>query len=246
MLISYCSQRKNRFHQFYETFEHNLYQINKHENTEWIIVDCDSNDGIRDFMQKFIELNPISRVYYYIALDYKSYSIPVAKNFSARLSSGSYIFNLDVDNFIADITDTIMEKGEDIGVFCNVMRQGIYGRVGCSRNIFELAGGYDESFLPAGKHETDFRLRCSKLLGYNFEDITCSKPAILNSKEDTTLNMDSQMSWKMMNSENEYKMNLNLSNGNFHPNKKFTSCKFIKNFKDTVVLEEQEFNVNVK
>lgn len=62
MNISYCSQIKNRFHQFRETFDHNFDHIRNNNNTEWIIVDCDSNDGIREFMQDFI---PEDRVYYY-------------------------------------------------------------------------------------------------------------------------------------------------------------------------------------
>jgi len=238
MKISYCSQIKNRFHQFVKTFDHNFNHIQSHNNTEWIIVDCDSNDGIREFMQDFIS---IDRIYYYTTLDYKSYSIPVAKNFSARLSSGDYIFNLDVDNYIADTTEIIMEKGESVGLYCSTMKKGIYGRLGCSRNIFEKAGGYDESFLPAGKHDTDLRLRCTELLNYYFEDIVCKKSAILNSKEDTIKNMDSKLSWETMNSENECKMNNNLINRNFHPNKKFTSCQLIKNFKDTILLKEDLF-----
>jgi glycosyltransferase involved in cell wall biosynthesis len=244
MIISYCSQIKNRFHQFAETFEHNLEKIKKHENTEWIIVDCNSDDGVREFMQKFIESENISRIHYYLTLNYDQYSIPVAKNFSARLSSGDYIFNLDVDNFIADTTEVITEKG-DVGIYCNVTNQGLYGRLGFSRSVFEKVGGYDESFFPAGKHDTDIRLRC-ELLGYNFENVVCNKPALLNSKEDTIKNMNSELSWKKMNFENTCKMHGNLTRNIYCPNKKFTTCELIKNFKHNVLLEEHKFYANPK
>ena len=54
MLISYCSQIKNRFYQFKQTFYHNLEIIKNNKNTEWIIVDCDSSDDMSDFMNSLL------------------------------------------------------------------------------------------------------------------------------------------------------------------------------------------------
>jgi len=246
MKISFCSQIKNRFNQFSQTFAHNLDKINNHDNTEWLIVDCGSDDGLKEFMREFTASRVEPRIKYYQAVDYDSYSIPIAKNFSARLSSGDYIFNLDVDNFISDVTETITEKGEDVGIYCNVFKLGIYGRLGCSRRMFKKVGGYNESFFPAGKHETDLRLRCSELLGYRFEDVACKIPAISNSKEDTIKHTKSSMSWKTMNFINQCKMKVSLSEKDYHPNKKFTGCEFIKDFKEKTRLEEYEFYVDAQ
>jgi glycosyltransferase involved in cell wall biosynthesis len=241
MIISYCSQIKNRFHQFSQTFSHNLDKIQRHQNTEWVIVDCGSDDGVQEFMREFTASGVEPRIHYYSTVNYDSYSIPIAKNFSARLSSGDYIFNLDVDNFISDATETIMEKGEDVGIYCNVFKLGVYGRLGCSRRIFGKVGGYNESFFPAGKHETDLRLRCSDLLGCRFEDVPCKVPAILNSKEDTIKHTKSSMSWKTMNFINECKMKMSLAEKDYHPNRKFTGCEFIKDFGEKTFLEEYKF-----
>ena len=241
MIISYCSQIKNRFHQFSQTFQHNLEKIQTHKNTEWVIVDCESDDGMQGFMKEFVDSGVEPRVRYYRTVKYQPYSIPVAKNFSTRLSSGDYIFNLDADNFISDATETIMKKGEHVGIYCDVFRMGVYGRVGCSRRVFWEAGGYDESFFPAGKHETDLRLRCVELLGCHFDHADCKIPAILNSKDDTIKHTKSSMSWKTMNFINQCKMKMNLDSNNFRPNKKFTKCDFIENFNKKIRLEEFKF-----
>lgn len=229
MLISYCSQIKNRFYQFKQTFNHNLEIIKNNENTEWIIVDCDSSDDMSDFMKYFIKSSKhIDRIQYYRTINFKNYSIPIAKNFSARLSSGDYLFNLDVDNFIGDATESIM-KLVPKGICCNILRKGVYGRIGYSREIFNKVGGYDESFLPAGKHDTDLKLRCG-LVGYEFVDTPCKTEAILNSKYETTKNIESDLDWKTMNFLNDKKMKDNISSKNFHPNKEFTKCELIHNF----------------
>jgi len=207
-------------------------QINQNKNIEWIIVDCGSDDGMSDFMMNNIKLE---RIHYYQTLDYNEYSIPIAKNFAARLSSGDYFFNLDVDNFVSNSIENIKKYNPD-GIWCNIFRKGVYGRIGCSKDVFKEVGGYDESFLPAGCHDTDFVKRC-ELLGYKFSHIDCELLPILNSKEETIKNMNSDLSWKEMNDKNKQKMNKNLSNKIFNPNKKFTNCKFLYNFSDVIELK---------
>jgi glycosyltransferase involved in cell wall biosynthesis len=235
MLISYCSQVKNRFYQFEQTFKHNLDHIINNLNTEWIIVDCDSNDGLYNHMRN---LGIIDRVHYYRTLDYKKYSIPVAKNFAIRLSSGDYIFNLDIDNYIANATYNINKIGLNQGVCCNIFKRGIYGRIGCSKKMFNIIGGYDESFLPAAKHDTDLINRC-QLIGYEFQNIPCSKYPVENSKTETIKNTKSIFSWKMMNFLNTRKMNYNLRNKIYCPNKRFTNCTFEYNFTKIIKLPKE-------
>jgi predicted glycosyltransferase involved in capsule biosynthesis len=243
MIISYCSQIKNRFHQLRETFSHNLEKIRINENVEWIIVDCGSSDGLSSFMNNFINSpDYFNRIHYYRALNLKSYSIPIAKNFSARISSGEYLFNLDVDNFIGDTTQNIINIAPK-GICCNIFKKGVYGRIGSSREIFKKVGGYDESFLPAGKHDTDLKLRC-QLIGYEFIDIPCGAEAILNSKDETIKNTRliwKIFGWKFMNLFNKQKMEYNLKNKIYCPNKKFASCEFEYNFKTKVSLSKETF-----
>lgn len=233
-MISYYSQVKNRFFQFKKTFRHNLGHISSHNETEWIIVDCGSNDGIYEYVSK-IKLP--ERVKYYRTVNYSNYSIPVAKNFAARLSSGDYLFNLDIDNYIGNTTDKVIDLGFG-GVCCEIFKIGVYGRIGCSSEIFKKVGGYDESFLPAGKHDMDFMKRCN-LLNYKFQHISCDINPILNSKKDTVINSNSNMNWETMNILNGKKMLHNLQHQIYHPNQKFTRCDFEYNFTATVKLSEE-------
>jgi glycosyltransferase involved in cell wall biosynthesis len=243
MIISYCSQIKNRFHQFRKTFYHNLEKIKINENTEWIIVDCCSSDGLSFFMNSFIKSPQyFNRIHYYRTLNLKNYSIPIAKNFSARISSGDYLFNLDIDNFIGDATENIINIVPK-GICCNILKKGVYGRIGSSREIFKKVGGYDESFLPAGKHDTDLKLRC-QLIGYEFIDIPCRIEAILNSKDETIKNTRliwKIFGWKFMNLFNQKKMEYNLKNKIYCPNNNFASCEFEYNFKTKVSLSKEIF-----
>lgn len=233
MVISYCSQIKNRFYQFKQTFHHNINHIKNNPNTEWIIVDCDSQDGLYEYMLKF---GIMDRIHYYKTLNYYDYSIPVAKNLAARLSSGDYIFNLDIDNYIGDATQQIYSAG--CGVYCNIFKQGVYGRIGCSRTIFNRIGGYDESFLPAGKHDMDLIARC-QLINYTFKHIPCVIKPILNSKIETIINTNSNMNWETMNYLNSKKMQYNIQNNIYCPNKKFTSCNLEYNFTEKRTLSEE-------
>ena len=234
MIVSYYSQVKNRFYQFQQTFKSNLDHLISNDDIEWIIVDCDSTDGLYEYIR---DLGPIDRFHYYKALNFHSYSIPIAKNFAARLCSGDYIFNLDIDNYIGDATSQIKEAKFG-GLCCNILKKGVYGRIGCSREIFYKVGGYDESFLPAGKHDTDLMERC-KSLKYTFKHVDCSMSPVLNSKIETTINMNTNLDWKSMNLSNGKKMKHNLQNNIFCPNKKFTNCEFEYNFKKIIKLSEE-------
>jgi hypothetical protein len=69
MTISYCSQVKNRLYQFKQTVGLNLEHIAKNKNTEWVIVDCGSTDGLYNYMKK---LGVMDRVHYYKTLIYFS------------------------------------------------------------------------------------------------------------------------------------------------------------------------------
>ena len=181
-----------------------------------------------------------NKIHYYKTLDYIKYSIPVSKNFAARLSSGDFIFNLDIDNYLDNVIDEIFKLDIDVGVFCNVFGKGIYGRVGCHRHIMERVGGYDESFLPAASHEGDLMERC-KFLGYSFKDIMPQKGAILNSKEDTVRWCERNISWEEMELSNRQKAKYNILNKIIFPNNSFINCRFVYNFNKEAELNGSSF-----
>jgi len=226
--IIICSQIKNRLHQFKQTFEHNIDVINKYNNVIWNIIDIHSIDGFKNFIKPYIS----TKINYYECLTNIEYSIPIAKNFTVRLSEkDSYVFNLDVDNFLGSIIDSIINSNYG-NIYCKEKRTGVHGRIGCYREIFKKIRGYDESFYPAGFHEIDFRRRCKKV-GYKFIQINNDIPAILNTKDDTIANCNKNKSWSEMNK-------INKTYAYDYPdrviNTKFQACNFLHNLYSEIQL----------
>jgi hypothetical protein len=230
--ISICTQIKNRLYQFKETFYKNLKVINQYENIEWNIVDVNSTDGLKKFVSSYVSSN----INYFESIYNIEYSIPIAKNFAFRLSSGEYIFNLDADNFLGSVIDKIIEY-KYIPIYCNKFRLGVYGRIGCDKEIIKETGGYDESFLPAGHHEQDFMARCN-LIHHNFTHVDFDELPLQNTKEDTISNINTNISWGLMNEINTVKTNTNIVNKIVNPNKNYTQCDFIHNFNRITRLSE--------
>jgi len=230
MKISICTQIKNRLIQFEETFIKNLETIKKNTGVEWIIVDYGSTDGLGKYIQNYVEKYDFIK--YYIAVEYfQSYSIPVAKNFAARLSSGDFLFNLDCDNFLDNIIDEI--RATDQGVFCNEDQRGTYGRIGLHKETFVKIGGYDENFYPAGVHDNDLILR-AKYLNYEFKNIPSVSEPVSNDKLDTVRYLES-ISYEKMKEYNEIIMKYNEKKKIINPNNNiFTPCYFVLNFKNYV------------
>lgn len=230
MKISICSQVKNRLYQFSKTFLKNVETLEKYQDVEWIIVDVESSDGLDQYIQEYLESYPY--VKYYRTNNFKEhYSIPVAKNFAVRLSTGDYVFNLDIDNYLDNIIDEI--KSTDQGVHCHEYLKGTHGRIGMSREIFVKIGGYDEYYYPAGVHDNDILLR-ARSLGYAFKHIPSFSQPISNSKLDTVKNCN-DMSWEKMKEYNEIIMKYNEKKKIVNPNNGiFTPCSFVYNLKETI------------
>lgn len=229
MKISICSQIKNRLYQFSKTFLKNVETLEQYQDVEWIIVDCGSSDGLSEYIGEYLER--YSFIKYYQAIDFK-YSIPVAKNFASRFSSGDYIFNLDCDNYLDYIVNEI--RYAEQGVHCHEYLKGTHGRIGMSREIFLKIGGYDENFYPAGVHDNDIMLRAN-YLDYKFKHIPSVTSPISNSKKDTIKDFGEDIDWETMVKYNEIIMRYNEKKKILNPNNGiFTPCSFIYNLKDRV------------
>ena len=63
--ITICTQIKNRFYQFEQTFNHNISIINKYDNVNWTIVDIQSNDGLENFFEQFLKSYDHNNINYY-------------------------------------------------------------------------------------------------------------------------------------------------------------------------------------
>lgn len=253
--LSICSQIKNRLYQLNKTFKYNYKIIESYKNIEWNIVDCCSTDGLENFMYNFFLDETISqetknKIKYYRCINDTDYHIPIFKNFAARLSKNNYVFNLDIDNYLEDNL-MLHVYGTGRGVCCIGGQKGTFGRIGCLLEHFKVVGGYDEKFMPAAIHESDFMSRSEKT-GYFFDNIKCLKKPVQNSKEETTKNFKIKLKkrwakngkkilgdWREMYNINLEKSKYNLDNNIINPNKKYTKCSFLLNFKNKVELSEE-------
>ena len=228
MKISVCSQIKNRLYQFSKTFLKNAETLEKYQDVEWVIVDCGSTDGLSEYIGEYLE--KYSFIKYYQAINFK-YSIPIAKNFSVRFSTGDYVFNLDCDNYLDDIIDEI--DSTDQGIHCHEYLKGTHGRIGMSKEIFLKIGGYDENFYPAGVHDNDIMLRAN-YLNYKFKSIPSITSPVSNTKVDTVKYFN-DIDWETMVKYNEIIMRYNEKKKILNPNNDiFTPCSFIYNLKDAI------------
>ena len=228
MKISVCSQIKNRLYQFSKTFLKNAETLEKYQDVEWVIVDCGSTDGLSEYIGEYLE--KYSFIKYYQAINFK-YSIPIAKNFSVRFSTGDYVFNLDCDNYLDDIIDEI--DSTDQGIHCHEYLKGTHGIIGMSKEIFLKIGGYDENFYPAGVHDNDIMLRAN-YLNYKFKSIPSITSPVSNTKVDTVKYFN-DIDWETMVKYNEIIMRYNEKKKILNPNNDiFTPCSFIYNLKDAI------------
>ena len=59
-----------------------------------------------------------------------------------------------------------------------------------------------------------------------------------NTKEDTIININTNISWGLMNKINTAKKNTNIASKIINPNKNHTKCNFIHNFNKIIKLSE--------
>jgi len=94
-----------------------------------------------------------------------------AKNLAHRLARGSYLFNLDADNFLSRKDAGLIRAARDEGLGCRQgtgnIRDGTPGRIGISSTVFFDLGGYDEGLLGMTVQDLDLIVR-AEAAGYRF------------------------------------------------------------------------------
>lgn len=123
---------------------------------EIVLVDYGSSDGLSEWIWKNFtnDINSKKLIFFEVKNEVR-WNIARAKNLAHRLASGSYLFNLDADNFITREDILEIQKVADLGFHCWQFSEGnrddgSFGRIGLPAQLFKMIGGYDESFLPMG------------------------------------------------------------------------------------------------
>ena len=164
--ISFCTTCRNRLWQIKQTLGHNLETMA--DAHEIVLVDYGSSDGLSEWVwahfKPFIESKKL--VFFEVKNEVR-WNVSRAKNLAHRLSSGSYVFNLDADNFVAPKDLAYLEKVRQAQVSCwqwsGSMIDGSYGRIGSPKAVFDDIGGYDETLLAMGAQDYDLLKRLSQV-----------------------------------------------------------------------------------
>ncbi len=157
--ISFCTTCRNRVWQLRETLPKNLESIS--DAHEIVLVDYGSTDGLSEWIwNDFKVCIENKKLVFFEVKNEVRWNVARAKNLAHRLASGSYLFNLDADNFITPSDIQAIQKAADLGLHCWQFSQGnrddgSFGRIGIPADLFRQIGGYDETFLPMGCQDID-------------------------------------------------------------------------------------------
>ena len=160
--ISFCQTCRDRLWQLEQTLHRNLSNVGN--DCEIVLVDYGSTDGLANWIWKncrsYIENGQLT---FFELTTKPRWSSPRAKNLAHRLSSGSYLFNLDADNFITSADIELISDAAQNGLashqWTGVFGDGSFGRIGLPRHVFFDIGGYDETMLSMGGQDRDLLRR---------------------------------------------------------------------------------------
>jgi len=170
-IISFCSQCKGRKHHIEKTLLHNLSILENVDGTDFVLLDFDSPDGLEEYiLENFQKYLKSGKLKYHKIHNQPYYYQSAVKNLSHNLSTGENMVNVDADNYLSKeyVSKVIDVFKENKNVFIFTITTdpndfNLYGRIGISRNIFELIKGYDEFFEHWGGEDTDLIRRVKNL-----------------------------------------------------------------------------------
>ena len=223
VLLSYCISIMNRLHQIEKTLRVNI--DNSTDKSEFIIVDYNSNDGLKEYIYNYFEDEILNGKLKYLYTDkIKFWHASICKNTTHMKANGKYLVNLDCDNFIGEngddiIINTFIENGDNIIISQsnNIVSSGNGGRISISKDNFIKLGGYDESFYPMGYQDYDLIER-AKQFGLKYININKNNNAIFNSKTESIKNIGIKMDYNKMNNMNRLLSKVNIDNNNLKAN----------------------------
>ena len=185
--ISYCCTCKGRLWQLTETLDINLRALAPDEDI--VLVDYNSPDNLRDWIWGRFEADiAAGRLTFFEVLEEAPWHASKAKNLAHRLAKGTYLFNLDADNFVLQddrrLIRSVAEKGLCVRQGTGELDNGTPGRIGLPAKVFHAIGGYDEGLLGVLAQDYDLIVRL-EAAGYRFLRLPPpQKLPISNSKDE--------------------------------------------------------------
>jgi hypothetical protein len=225
-MISFCITILNRLPQLDNTLRINL-DNNDPQYCEFILVDFNSTDGLKKYIQSNFK-NELKSGYlkYYFTDKLNYWHASIAKNTSHMLATGKYVVNLDCDNYTGLYGGKklleIHEQNENSIIHQSdlIFGSGCNGRISLSKEQFINIGGYNESFYPTGYNDPDLINRAEK---FGLKYISWSNPnynkAIKNTKEENIKNCNNNFTWDEMNKINQLQSDFNIEHNEYVANR---------------------------
>lgn len=183
MKVSYCTTCKNRLWQLSKTIFFNMQKINLSDDAEMILIDYQSNDGLKEFIIKNFQKDLDSgKLKYFKAMHSHDYFyMSHAKNIAHCMATGEVLFNLDADNYIGIVHDELLLLKEKTLLVDGICKEDRGGRIGVSKVDYMAMRGYSE--ILSNYEDMDFVLRC-KFNGYHIIKSKDQTLPIPNSREE--------------------------------------------------------------
>jgi hypothetical protein len=223
MKISFCTTCFNRLYQLRLTFEANLKVISENPSMEWVILNCNSKDGLHELMVEGVPRWP-SNLIYARDLSCHPWHLSVAKNTAHQIATGDILFNLDCDNFIGDAPDIVklhFSRGVTLlHLWSGMFQDGTCGRIAVDKRLFYALRGYDESFYPMAYQDRDLINRAIASGAIVLHRPGPPELAIKNDKTEAIKHCRiKNLSWKNFMTRNKRKSRINLANNQLVANK---------------------------
>jgi hypothetical protein len=174
--VSFCITCKGRLGHLERTLKLNLENNADYPNTEFVVLDYDSQDGLEDWIKKKYQAEIDSgKIRYAKYQPAPHFHMAHAKNMAHRLATGDILCNLDADNItapgFAKWLNEQFSQNPDIVVrpswkpLLERLKErrlddsGIGGRIAISQTNFVKLHGYDEHFAGWGPDDCNFEAR---------------------------------------------------------------------------------------
>jgi hypothetical protein len=167
----------NRLHHVKATLPFNLDCCKTLPDSEFVILDYNSTDGLFDW----INVNQQhfgGKVKYYRTTEPQFYKRSHSRNMAMKLASGDIVCNLDADNFVGIgfatyIQEQFLTKKNIYLSPSEELQSDIFGKLCFTKSDFLAIGGYDEKIELYGFEDFDLKNRL-ELLG--LEKVTFNNP----------------------------------------------------------------------
>lgn len=182
--VSFCTTCKGRLWQLEQTLPNNLKILDDY--SEIVLLDYQSPDGLKNYIfDNFKEELGNGRLKYYETVEDYAYSSAYAKNLVHKIATGDILFNLDADNYLYDGILYELRLLKDNQLFLpklGVDNDGLFGRLGYTRESFMSFQGYDENIVGLGGDDGKLRLKAHSMKYYPVH-ASIRSSAIQNTRE---------------------------------------------------------------